>query len=35
LIASLFKGYSRKTLDREIRSILALLKTEAERRTSA
>jgi uncharacterized protein YndB with AHSA1/START domain len=35
LIASLFKGYSRKTLDRGIRSILALLKTEAERRTSA
>jgi uncharacterized protein YndB with AHSA1/START domain len=35
LIASLFKGYSRRTLDRGIRSILALLKTEAERRTSA
>jgi hypothetical protein len=35
LIASLFKGYSRTTLDRGIRSILALLKTEAERRTSA
>lgn len=32
---SLFKGYSRKTLDRGIRSILALLKSEAERRTSA
>src|SRR4029453_4123822 len=32
LIASLLKGYSRKTLDKGIRSILSHLKTEAERR---
>lgn len=35
LIARLFKGYSRKTLDRGIRGILGALKEEAERRSSA
>ena len=35
LIASLLKGYSRKTLQRGIDSILASLKVEAERRTVA
>jgi carbon monoxide dehydrogenase subunit G len=35
LLASLLKGYSRKTLDRGIRSVLAHLKTEAERRAAA
>ena len=34
LIASLLKGYSRKTLDKGIRSVLANLKTEAERRAA-
>jgi hypothetical protein len=34
LIASLFKGYSRKTLDKGIRSVLSHLKTEAERRAA-
>jgi uncharacterized protein YndB with AHSA1/START domain len=34
LIASLLKGYSRKTLDKGIRSILSHLKTEAERRAA-
>ena len=34
LIASLLKGYSRKTLDKGIRSVLAHLKTEAERRAA-
>jgi uncharacterized protein YndB with AHSA1/START domain len=33
LIASLLKGYSRKTLQRGIASILASLKEESERRT--
>ena len=33
LIASLLKGYSRRTLDKGIRSVLAHLKAEAERRT--
>jgi hypothetical protein len=35
LIARLLKGYSRKTLDKGIRSVLAHLKTEAERRAAA
>ena len=35
LLASLLKGYSRKTLDKGIRSVLARLKTEAERRAAA
>jgi hypothetical protein len=35
LLASLLKGYSRKTLDKGIRSILAHLKSEAERRAAA
>lgn len=35
LIAGLLKGYSRKTLDKGIRSILSHLKTEAERRAAA
>jgi uncharacterized protein YndB with AHSA1/START domain len=35
LLASLLRGYSRKTLDKGIRSILARLKTEAERRAAA
>jgi uncharacterized protein YndB with AHSA1/START domain len=34
LIASLLKGYSRKTLDKGIRSVLTNLKTEAERRAA-
>jgi hypothetical protein len=34
LLASLLKGYSRKTLDKGIRSVLAHLKAEAERRTA-
>jgi hypothetical protein len=32
LLASLLKGYSRRTLDKGIRSVLAHLKSEAERR---
>lgn len=35
LIARLLKGYSRKALDKGIRSVLAHLKTEAERRAAA
>jgi hypothetical protein len=35
LLASLFKGYSRKTLDKGIRSVLSHLKAEAERRAAA
>jgi len=35
LLASLLKGYSRKTLDKEIRSVLSHLKAEAERRAAA
>jgi len=35
LIAGLLKGYSRKTLDKGIRSVLSHLKTEAERRAAA
>jgi hypothetical protein len=34
LIARLLKGYSRRTLDKGIRSVLAHLKTEAERRAA-
>jgi uncharacterized protein YndB with AHSA1/START domain len=34
LLASLLKGYSRKTLDKGIRSVLAHLKVEAERRAA-
>ena len=34
LIASLLKGYSRRTLDKGIRSILGHLKAEAERRAA-
>lgn len=34
LLASLLKGYSRKTLDKGIRSVLGHLKTEAERRAA-
>ena len=34
-LASLLKGYSRKTLDKGIRSVLSHLKTEAERRAAA
>jgi uncharacterized protein YndB with AHSA1/START domain len=34
LMASLLKGYSRRTLDKGIRSILSHLKTEAERRAA-
>jgi uncharacterized protein YndB with AHSA1/START domain len=34
LLASLLKGYSRKTLDRGIRRVLAYLKAEAERRSA-
>jgi uncharacterized protein YndB with AHSA1/START domain len=34
LLASLFKGYSRRTLDKGIRGVLGHLKAEAERRTS-
>ena len=33
-LASLLKGYSRKTLDKGLRSVLAALKAEAERRGS-
>ena len=32
LLPSLLKGYSRRTLDKGIRGVLAHLKTEAERR---
>jgi uncharacterized protein YndB with AHSA1/START domain len=35
LLARLLKGYSRKTLDRGIGSVLAHLKAEAERRATA
>jgi hypothetical protein len=35
LIARLLKGYSRKTLDKGIRSVLAHLEAEAERRAAA
>jgi uncharacterized protein YndB with AHSA1/START domain len=35
LLASLLKGYSRRTLDKGIRGVLAHLKTEAERRSAA
>jgi uncharacterized protein YndB with AHSA1/START domain len=35
LLASLLKGYSRKTLDKGIRSVLSHLKVEAERRAAA
>ncbi len=35
LIASLFKGYSRRTLDKGIASVLSDLKAEAERRASS
>ena len=34
LLASLLKGYSRKTLDKGIRSVLSHLKAEAERRAA-
>jgi uncharacterized protein YndB with AHSA1/START domain len=34
LLASLLRGYSRRTLDKGIRSVLAHLKTEAERRAA-
>jgi hypothetical protein len=34
LLASLLKGYSRKTLDKGIRSVLGHLKAEAERRAA-
>jgi hypothetical protein len=34
LLASLLKGYSRRTLDKGIRSVLAHLKVEAERRAA-
>jgi uncharacterized protein YndB with AHSA1/START domain len=34
LIASLLKGYSRRTLDKGIHSVLSHLKTEAERRAA-
>jgi uncharacterized protein YndB with AHSA1/START domain len=34
LLARLLKGYSRKTLDKGIRSVLAHLKAEAERRAA-
>src|ERR687892_1192566 len=34
LLASLLKGYSRRTLDKGIRSVLAHLKAEAERRAA-
>jgi hypothetical protein len=33
-LASLLKGYSRRTLDKGIRSVLAHLKAEAERRAA-
>jgi hypothetical protein len=35
LLASLLRGYSRKTLDKGIRGVLAHLKAEAERRARA
>jgi uncharacterized protein YndB with AHSA1/START domain len=35
LLASLLKGYSRKTLDKGIRRVLAHLKAEAERQAAA
>ena len=35
LLARLLKGYSRKTLDKGIRSVLSHLKVEAERRAAA
>jgi uncharacterized protein YndB with AHSA1/START domain len=35
VLASLLKGYSRRTLDKAIRSILSHLKVEAERRAAA
>ncbi len=35
LIANLLKGYSRKTLDKGIRSVLSHLKAESERRAAA
>jgi uncharacterized protein YndB with AHSA1/START domain len=34
LLASLLKGYSRRTLNKEIRGVLAHLKSEAERRVA-
>jgi uncharacterized protein YndB with AHSA1/START domain len=34
-VASLLKGYSRKTLDKGIKDVLSHLKTEAERRVAA
>ena len=34
LLASLLKGYSRRTLDRGIRIVLSPLKAEAERRSA-
>jgi uncharacterized protein YndB with AHSA1/START domain len=34
LLASILKGYSRKTLDKGIKSVLSHLKTEAERRAT-
>lgn len=34
VVASLLKGYSRRTLERGIGSVLGLLKTEAERRAA-
>jgi hypothetical protein len=34
LLASLLRGYSRKTLDKSIRSVLAHLKVEAERQAA-
>jgi hypothetical protein len=34
LLASLLKGYSRRTLDKGIRGVLAYLETEAERRAA-
>jgi hypothetical protein len=34
LLASLFKGYSRRPLDRGIRDVLRLLKAVAERRAT-
>jgi hypothetical protein len=34
LLASLVKGYSRRTLDKGIRGVLEHLKTEAERRAA-
>jgi hypothetical protein len=34
LLASLLKGYSRRSLDKAIRSVLSHLKVEAERRAA-